>query len=286
MAKKVIREMPGSYTTAFTHPDGLDPNDAQRQRTQARAGSYPYDMPVSYGKATAAGDDGSKYQVGGGNGPPPGEEEDRPDRPLSVWDRMSDLTDAWDRMEAEANARRSRRNFDLDDSPEFSPPKNPFLPGVSDPGEKPRGRLMGRNWDAIDRMLVPDLDEVDGEGEGDREVSLRPVSIGITGNNAFSYGYGANGLGADVGVCEDLTVGGLDPFEVEMDALKRDFRDSYRSTRSEVGKMKAPQLVALLMDLDPEYAAERLAPEEDADAADIYDCWALGFGGTHEDDDR
>lgn len=97
---------PSGYTTAFTHPDPLDPNDAQRQRTQTRSPgdggkgtghqAYPYDQPVSYGKDVGAGMDGGSYQVDGGNHPPPGEEHD-PDQPLSVWDRLSDMSDGLDR---------------------------------------------------------------------------------------------------------------------------------------------------------------------------------------------
>ncbi|HEU5118680.1 MAG TPA: hypothetical protein VFT74_18950 [Isosphaeraceae bacterium] len=54
--------MPSNWTSAFTHPDPLDPNDAQRQRTQARPKDYPYDRLVSYGSPVGTAMDGDAYQ--------------------------------------------------------------------------------------------------------------------------------------------------------------------------------------------------------------------------------
>ena len=57
--------MPGSgYSAAFTHPDPLDPNDELRQKTQARADNYPYDMPVSYGQSISTDDGGAAHRQG------------------------------------------------------------------------------------------------------------------------------------------------------------------------------------------------------------------------------
>src|SRR5690606_3674135 len=50
----------------FTHPDPMDPNDRKRQRTQSRDTDFPYDMPVSYGRAELQAMDGTKYQGGYG----------------------------------------------------------------------------------------------------------------------------------------------------------------------------------------------------------------------------
>lgn len=61
---------PSGYTTAFTRPDPLDPNDAQRQRTQARSSNYPYDRPVSYGRALGTDMGGASYQSGARSSPP------------------------------------------------------------------------------------------------------------------------------------------------------------------------------------------------------------------------
>lgn len=62
-SRRSIREAGGSgYTTAFTHPDPLDPNDVQRQKTQSRAGSFPYDRPTSYGGPIGTDLGGAAYQ--------------------------------------------------------------------------------------------------------------------------------------------------------------------------------------------------------------------------------
>ena len=61
---------PSGYTTAFTRPDPLDPNDRQRQQTQARSPDFPYDRPVSYGRAVGTDMDGAAYQSGVKSAPP------------------------------------------------------------------------------------------------------------------------------------------------------------------------------------------------------------------------
>lgn len=81
---------PSGYTTAFTHPDPLDPNDKLRQKTQSRADDFPYDKPTSYGASSHAGMDGGERQDGASKEPPLGRQQTRPPMPLSVWDRMSD----------------------------------------------------------------------------------------------------------------------------------------------------------------------------------------------------
>jgi hypothetical protein len=73
--------------------------------------------------------------------------------------------------------------------------------------------------------------------------------------------------------------GGLDAMGLELDAQRAAFRDSFAETLPVVDRMDAPSLVALLMDLDPEYAAETLAPDDEAEAQDMYRRWgsyALG----------
>lgn len=58
-----IKEAGGSgYSAAFTHPDPIDPNDVQRQKTQSRAGSYPYDRSTSYGGPIGTDLGGAAYQ--------------------------------------------------------------------------------------------------------------------------------------------------------------------------------------------------------------------------------
>jgi hypothetical protein len=80
---------PSGYTTAFTHPDPMEPNDRVRQKTQSRAPQFPYDRPVTYGKSSHASFDGDERQDGADDGPPLARQY-RPGRPLSVWDRLSD----------------------------------------------------------------------------------------------------------------------------------------------------------------------------------------------------
>ncbi len=61
--KRYFHEAGGSgYSAAFTHPDPIDPNDIQRQRTQSRAGDYPYDSPTSYGAPIGTDSGGAAYQ--------------------------------------------------------------------------------------------------------------------------------------------------------------------------------------------------------------------------------
>ena len=58
-----ICEAGGSgYSAAFTHPDPLDPNDIQRQRTQSRSPGFPYDRQTSYGGPVGTDLGGAAYQ--------------------------------------------------------------------------------------------------------------------------------------------------------------------------------------------------------------------------------
>lgn len=204
MLEALVTEDPGSWTTAFTHPDPMDPNDRVRQKTQSRAGSYPYDMPVMYGRSSHASMDGDERQDGADDGPPLGHEDDPEDvRPMSVWDRMSDVSDS----------------------------------------------------------IV-------------REGSMDPVEIGPMGYNADALGYGNHGrMGED----------GMDAMELEMDALRKDFRDSYETARCETDRMDAPKLFALLTQLDPDFSAETFAPEDEDEMRGIYSLWADRMSGPDEE---
>lgn len=202
LIESLMMEDPSGWTTAFTHPDPMDPNDRVRQKTQSRDGGYPYDMPVMYGRSSHASMDGDERQDGADNGPPLGQEDDPEDvRPLSVWDRMSD-------------------------------------------------------------SVV-------------REGSLDPVEIGPMGANAAELGYGNHGrMGED----------GMDAMELEMDSLKRDFRDSYESARGETDRMDSPKLFVLLTRLDPDFSAETFAPEDEDEMRSIYDIWARRMSGDDGQD--
>jgi hypothetical protein len=61
--KHYVSEAGGSgYSAAFTHPDGMDPNDRVRQKTQARQGDFPYDGPTLYGGPVGTDMGGAAYQ--------------------------------------------------------------------------------------------------------------------------------------------------------------------------------------------------------------------------------
>jgi hypothetical protein len=188
------------YTTAFTHPDPLDPNDKVRQKTQTRSAEYPYDMPVMYGRPSHASFDGDERQDGSGDDPPLGRQSE-PDRPLSVWDRMSDLADSLTRESA-----------------------------------------IGSGYES--------------------EVDL--------------------GLGSHGRMGED----GMDAFDLEMDALRRDFRSSYDAARPVTDRMDSPKLFVLLTRMDPDFAADTFAPEDEEEMRGIYSLWADRMSGLEGQEDE
>lgn len=189
---------PSGWTTAFTRPDPLDPNDRVRQKTQSRADDYPYDRPTSYGASSHAGMDGSERQDGASSGPPLARQHRVP-RPMSVWDRISD---SLDRLEG--------------------------LPAM---GNGPEG----------------------------------PLSAPL--------GYGNHGR---------MGEGGIDAIELEMDALRQEFRASYEAAMPVTDEMDSPGLFKLLMQLDPDFASETFAPEEQDEMRDIYAGWAERVIGREE----
>lgn len=200
--KKTLWEMmgedsggPSGYTTAFTHPDPMDPNDRVRQKTQSRAPSYPYDRPVMYGRSTHASFDGDERQDGADDGPPLARQS-KPDRPMSVWDRMSDITDGLERS------------------------------------------AIGSGYES--------------------EVDLGLGNHGRMGEN------------------------GMDPFEMELDSLRQDFRNSYQNAEPVTSKMDSPTLFVLLTKLDPDFSAETFAPEDEDEMRGIYSHWADRMSGPEE----
>lgn len=188
MRRRRLTEDPSGYTTAFTRPDPLDPNDRKRQQTQARASDYPYDMPVSYGRPVGTDSDGAAYQMSPGSDPP---------------------------------VPRSRKPSDWR-------PKDP--------------------WNLANEMA---------------EGTLDPYEPGPQAPDAPRLGYGNHGRMGD----------GIDPQELDMDALRSDFRDSFVASLPVVQGMGRQGLFALLMDLDPEYSAELFAPDDDSEMLDTYCDW-------------
>lgn len=85
---------PSGYTTAFTRPDPLDPNDRKRQQTQSRPADYPYDRPVSYGRAQGTDMDGAAYQSGVRSAPPVPRRRRAADwRPKDPWNLAQEALD-------------------------------------------------------------------------------------------------------------------------------------------------------------------------------------------------
>jgi len=193
LLQDLVNEDPSGYTTAFTHPDPLDPNDGVRQRTQARAGDYPYDMPTSYGKELGQDSSGASYQMGGYNGP------------------------------------LVPMNKDADDET----PKDPW----------------NLAQESIEEML-----------SGGDEDTYEP---GPQANDAARLGYGNHGRLGD----------GVDPFQLDLDALRNDFRQSFTDTLPQAQKLGRKGLFALLVQLDPDYSAELFAPDEDSEMMDTYTGW-------------
>lgn len=182
---------PSNWTTAFTHPDPMDPNDRIRQNTQSKGIEFPYDRPTSYGASSHAGMDGDERQDGADDGPPL-PRQPRPDQPLSVWDRVSDALQ--------------------------------------------RESAIGTGYES-------------------------EVEIG--------YGQPRGRMGED----------GLDAIDLEMDALQRDFRDSYEGAKPATDVMSPKDLFALLSELDPEFSSETFAPEDEDEMRGIYSAWADQMSG-------
>lgn len=90
-----VTEAGGSgYVTAFTRPDPMDPNDRVRQQTQARAGDYPYDMPVSYGRPIGTDSGGSAYQMQPTQRPPTSRSTRASDwRPKDPWQLANEVAE-------------------------------------------------------------------------------------------------------------------------------------------------------------------------------------------------
>lgn len=95
---------------------------------------------------------------------------------------------------------------------------------------------------------------------------LSPYEPGEQAADAPRLGYGNHGRMGD----------GLDPFDLEIDALRQDFKTSFMDTRPQAQSLGRKGLFSLLVQLDPDYSAELFAPDDDDEMGSIYDDW-----GTH-----
>ena len=66
---------------------------------------------------------------------------------------------------------------------------------------------------------------------------------------------------------------GIDAIELDIDALRQDFRNSFMDTLPKAQSLGKKGLFSLLVDLDPEYSAELFAPDDDAEMDSIYQDW-------------
>lgn len=73
--------------------------------------------------------------------------------------------------------------------------------------------------------------------------------------------------------------GGVDAVGLELDAVKRDFRDALFGTVSPPNPTDTRSLYALLHHVDPDYATDLFAPEDDSEMMGIYMDWADRVAG-------
>ena len=90
-------------------------------------------------------------------------------------------------------------------------------------------------------------------------------------------------LGSELG--DGMGDGGADPFSLELDALKDQFRQTFADSLPAVGQMSAQSLFSLLADADPEFVAQVFAPEDESEMIDIYTLWAIHSCGEEQDDE-
>lgn len=197
---------PSGYTTAFTRPDPLDPNDRQKQKTFGRAKDYPYDEPLSYGAPIGTDLQGGAYQR----------------------------------------------------TPDVTPP----VPRNKKPSDVIPYGQHGNAWEQLENALAP-------------------YEPGSQSDDAAFLGYGDRG---------SMGEGGSDTEELNIDALRQDFKDMFVQTLPQAQSRGSKGLFAILVQLDPEYSAELFAPEDDDLMSSIYQdwgqhCYAPGAEFDEEDQD-
>lgn len=105
---------------------------------------------------------------------------------------------------------------------------------------------------------------------------LAPYEPGPQASNAAGLGYGSHGLMGD----------GVSPDELDIDALRQEFRDSFERSLPVAQEMGRSDLFALLMDLDPEYSVELFAPSDDSEMFDLYKEWGHYTGLSDDQEVR
>ena len=264
------------YTAAFTHPDPIDPNDRKRQQTQARAGDYPYDMPVMYGAPVGTDNGGAAYQRPGSDAPPvPRNKKASSVQPMSVWNQLeAAVADDDEEQYGGEVLGNSRSSFVHYINSRFPRALNsaPFRLGddlkwTADDGElyvqvpsqkKSIFKRAGTEdyvWDGHEWFILD---------EGLSSPETNNYEPGPQAPDSAPLGYGNHGcMGED----------GMDPLDLDMDALRQEFRDSFIETLPHAQNLGRKGLFALLVQLDPEYSAELFAPDDDSEMMDMYADW-------------
>jgi hypothetical protein len=81
----------------------------------------------------------------------------------------------------------------------------------------------------------------------------------------------------------DMGTDGLAPDELELDVLRNQFRRMFDDSLADVQGFDSPSLFVLLADLDPDFAAQTFAPEDDSEMASIYNAWGAHVVGPEEE---
>lgn len=95
------------------------------------------------------------------------------------------------------------------------------------------------------------------------EALTDPHDVGPQAYNAARLGYGNMGLMGDGTGVEDL----------DIDVLRQDFKDTFTSTMPVAMKLSPQSLFKMLTHLDPDFAAELFAPEDEEEMQGIYSDW-------------
>lgn len=98
---------------------------------------------------------------------------------------------------------------------------------------------------------------------------------GSQADDAAALGYGNHDLMGD----------GLSPEELDMDALRHEFRTSFEESLPVAREMGRHDLFTLLVDLDPEYSADLFAPDDDSEMLHLYTDWGRRLGIPDDQED-
>ncbi len=125
---------------------------------------------------------------------------------------------------------------------------------VREPSSSPPVPQHRRPEDEVPKSVWEELEE---------SLSLGTYEPGPNAPDALALGYGNRGRMGD----------GVDPYELELDVLRQQFKDSFVDTLPQAQDLGRSGLFHLLVQLDPDYSAELFGPDDDDEAFDIYTDW-------------